>query len=116
MKRGLKADSLSSMSHRVKVTFLAPMKRGLKAHISVVRGLTPFRNIPCPDEKGTESHTFGYLVKSVKCNIPCPDEKGTESAVAILRFIAIIAVTFLAPMKRGLKALINYQGKMTSIT
>ena len=80
MKRGLK-DVLvvATVRHRL-VTFLAPMKRGLKVESPTLRLDMNLCNIPCPDEKGTESWTFSAQV--------CP----------------VCQVTFLAPMKRGLKA------------
>ena len=60
------------------VTFLAPMKRGLKANdISSDRAFI-IGNIPCPDEKGTERLLLGMVGFQTCCNIPCPDEKGTE--------------------------------------
>ena len=47
------------------VTFLAPMKRGLKGHTnwSTLHPVAISRYIPCPDEKGTESLSFKrYLI------------------------------------------------------
>ena len=64
------------------VTFLAPMKRGLKD--GIISWNTPFLTA---------------------CYIPYPDEKGTESGhyYSQLPGLHLTAVTFLAPMKRGLK-------------
>ena len=104
------------------------MKRGLKALHVRPEVPTPLSNIPCPDEKGTESWGYAGDAMIWMSNIPCPDEKGTESGrvidVAIMPDVGNIpcpdekgterqkshadrenhhSVTFLAPMKRGLK-------------
>ena len=81
MKRGLKETGCAVL-HRASsaVTFLAPMKRGLKAAIILIAlWILVLSNIPCPDEKGTESVIWGLRRLTKPCNIPCPDEKGTES-------------------------------------
>ena len=104
MKRGLKVTNFRTMRRIRLVTFLAPMKRGLKVDYLYINN--PFRydgNIPCPDEKGTESslvkhirgkplpvtflapmkrglkvHWYVFTLAQFRSNIPCPDEKGTE--------------------------------------
>ena len=61
------------------VTFLAPMKRGLKVNIMLNRAGAGLSYIPCPDEKGTESYqTVYFRIVIPNRYIPCPDEKGTE--------------------------------------
>ena len=55
MKRGLKGGAIGDYEDRIKVTFLAPMKRGLKESIHERLHADLHSNIPCPDEKGTES-------------------------------------------------------------
>ena len=65
-----------------RVTFLAPMKRGLKDSGYMSDKIGDASNIPCPDEKGTESIVEFQGVDDENCNIPCPDEKGTERCSA----------------------------------
>ena len=128
MKRGLKAFSTISPSSPVsgyipcpdekgtestaisqewnaggRVTFLAPMKRGLKGDPKLTAVLFCRSYIPCPDEKGTErADRPAGAGDALRCYIPCPDEKGTERR-HFLGGRGFIFVTFLAPMKRGLK-------------
>ena len=89
MKRGLKVRSINDplkLMAEYRVTFLTPMKRGLKE--DQVSDMSYQSYIPYPDEKGTESTiTVGNLhsvgLSRHRClmrrYIPYPDEKGTES-------------------------------------
>ena len=113
----------------MRVTILAPMKRGLKGALAKawdtailsynpcpdekgterwyqggITGTAGYSYNPCPDEKGTESSKDGGTGWDPECYNPCPDEKGTESLCLRLYLIRIPLVTILAPMKRGLKA------------
>ena len=55
------------------------MKRGLKVTEVGWVFCGTLGNIPCPDEKGTESWGYAGDAMIWMSNIPCPDEKGTES-------------------------------------
>ena len=54
-------------------------------------------------KRGLKVSGFGQVKGTPGCNIPCPDEKGTESPKMNHWKCLAVIVTFLAPMKRGLK-------------
>ena len=70
--------------------------------------------IPCPDEKGTERQFVNAVLSVLKPRIiPCPDEKGTESVKWQVIRLRDRSVSFLAPMKRGLKVAMFCRSRIT---